>query len=331
VNHGTPERSVAAGVGRLLPWLLLLVVSADWLALRTQALSHPPWVLAVLVAALVIALLGRFVGVTWSLRTRWPHRAAASSAQLLLLGGLLLALGAGFANWARGLQGFVVLHEGETIPLHQGSHLQELETGPLASLEEMDLVITLLELELVPEGDEAFRPRTILRVGRADGEPVRLEVSSRAAAASGDLRFYQGAFGFAPRIVITHEEKTVFDRVVPFTTERRGRSGVSFAGHFTVEKEGLEVRGAVHLPEGLSGHPSLSAVLTREGRPLGRGSLLPGRFAELREGYRLGFAGLKKWSEIDVSRRNFGGLVRLGAGLALLGGVSWPLAWWRGW
>jgi hypothetical protein len=331
VNAGAAERSVVAGVGRWLPWVLLLTVVADWLALRTQALSHPPWVLAVLVAALVVALLGRFLGVAGSLRANWRARASSSAAQLLLLGGLLLALGAGFANWARGLQGFVVLHEGETIPLHQGSHLQQFDAGPLASLEEMDVVVTLLELELVPGGGDAFYPRSILRVGRAGEDPVRLAVSPRTVAVSRDLRFYQGAFGFAPRIVITRDDRTVFDRVVPFTTERRGESGVSFEGHFTVEKERLELRGAVHLPEGLSGHASLSAALSHDGTPLGLGSLQPGHFAELGDRYRLGFAGLKKWSEIDVSRRNFGGLVRLGAGLALLGGVSWPLAWWRGW
>jgi hypothetical protein len=309
---------------------LLLIACADWLALKTQALSHPPWILAVLAAALVVVLLGRFVSVSRALWLGAGPRSAIS-AQLLLLGGLLVALGAGFANWAFGLQGFVVLHEGETIPLHGGSHLQQFDTGPLASLEEMDLVVTLVELELVPEGGEAFHPRSILRVGRTGEEPIRLAVSTRAAAVSRDLRFYQGAFGFAPRIVITRDDRAVFDRVVPFTTERRGDSGVSFDGHFTVEKEGLELRGAVHLAEGLRGHASLNAELTHDGTPLGRGSLRPGHFAELRDGYRLGFAGLKKWSEIDVSRRHFGGLVRLGAGLALLGGVAWPLAWWRGW
>jgi len=330
VNVTDPERSVAVGVREWLPWLLLLLTCADWFALRTGALRHPPWILAALAAALVVALLGRVVIVSRALWLRAGPRGAVS-AQLLLLGGLLVALGAGFANWALGLQGFVVLHEGETIPLHRGSHLQEFETGPLASLEEMDLVVTLEELELVSMGGEAFYPLSHLRVGRAGDEPARLAVSSRAAGVSRGLRFYQGAFGFAPRIVITRDERTVFDRVVPFTTERKGESGVSFDGHFTVAEDNLEVRGSVDLPQGLNGHASLVVALTREGSPLGRGALSPGHFAELRDGYRLGFAGLRKWSEIDISRRHFGNVVLLGGGLALLGGLAWPLAWWRGW
>jgi hypothetical protein len=330
VNAGSGKGTLAASLWSGLAWLLLLAAVADWLALRTRLLSHPPWVLALLAAALGMALLGSFATAAWALRTRWPKRALAGVARLVFLGGLLLALGAGFANWALGLQGFVVLHEGETIPLHRGSHLQHFNAGPLASLEEMDVVITLVGLELVPEGGDTFHPRSKLQVARADGATARVEVSPRTVARSGVLRFYQGAFGFAPRIVITRGEETLFDRVVPFTTERHGESGVSFHGSFTVEKEGLEVRGAVHLAEDLRGHATLNAALIHDGTPLGRGTLEPGHFAELADGYRLGFAGLRKWSEIDVSRRHFGNLVRLGAGLALLGGVSWPLAGWRG-
>jgi hypothetical protein len=330
VNAGSGKRTVAASLWSGLPWLLLLAAVADWLALRTRLLSHPPWVLAVLAALLLLALLGSFGTAAWTLRAGWPAHALAGGARLVFLGGLLLALGAGFVNWALGLQGFVVLHEGETIPLHRGSHLQHFDAGPLASLQEMDLVVTLVELELVPEGGDSFHPRSLLQVARAGEEPDRVEVSPRTAARSGPLRFYQGAFGFAPRIVITRGEETVFDRVVPFTTERHGESGVSFHGHLTVEKEGLELRGAVRLAEGLRGHATLDAALTHDGTPLGRGTLEPGHFAELADGYRLGFVGLRKWSEIDVSRRHFGDLVRLGAGLALLGGVSWPLARWRG-
>ena len=314
----------------LLPWLLLLITVADWFALRTRALAHPPWVLAALAAAVSLAFLGRLATVASGLFEGGRCRGAAL-AQMVFLGGLLLALGAGSANWALGLRGFVVLHEGQTVPLHRGSHLGAFEAGPLASIEEMDLVVTLEEVELVPVGGEGFYPISRLRAGRAGEEPVRLEVSRRAVARSGALLFYQGAFGFAPRIVITRGERTLFDRVVPFTTERRGPSGVSFEGHFTVEGEGLEARGSVNLPDGLDGHASLAVTLTHEGALLGRGTLLPGHFAELRDGYRVGFAGLKKWSEIDLSRRSYRDVVLVGAGLALVGGLSWPLARWRKW
>ena len=49
----------------------------------------------------------------------------------------------------------------------------------------------------------------------------------------------------------------------------------------------------------------------------------------IEEGYRIGFAGLEKWSEVDVSRRTYGGAVLAGAALALAGAVLWPIAAWR--
>jgi hypothetical protein len=163
---------------------------------------------------------------------------------------------------------------------------------------------------------------------------VRLHVAPLESDSSGSLRFFQGAFGFAPRIVILHEETTLFDRVVPFVTERQGASGISFEGRFTLESERLDVQGVIdlaNLDEALRGHAILHLEVSQDGLPLGSGSLRPGHFAEIEKGYRIGFAGLEKWSEVDIMRRNYGQVVVAGAALALAGALLWPVARWRHW
>ena len=145
------------------------------------------------------------------------------------------------------------------------------------------------------------------------------------------LRLISAARYRAPFVVAKGE--TAFDRTVPFTTRRRGAAGITFDGLFTIASERLLVAGSVDLAsldEGLRGHATLHLEVRREGVLLGGGSLLPGHFAEIAEGYRIGFVGLEKWSEIDLSRRTYGGFVLAGAGVALLGGALWPVARWRG-
>jgi hypothetical protein len=299
--------------------VLALIAVADWLALKTRAFSHPPWILAALATGVGLLLLVDLGLNVRKVRARRDRKATAWG-QILFLSGILVMLGSGMANWVLALQGFVILTEGEAVP---GSHLQELEAGPLSSIEEMDLVLMLEELELIPAGEESFYSRP--------GDETTIRLSPQESGTVGSLRFFQGAFGFAPRIVITEGDYTVFDRLVPFTTERRGPTGVLFLGHFTVGEKSLDVRGSVNLPEGIRGHATLDLVVSREGRVLGRGALLPGHFAELSEGYRVGFAGLKKWSEIDVSRIHYGPVVMVGALLALAGALFWLLAGWRDW
>jgi hypothetical protein len=304
------------------------MAAGDWLALKTGAVSHPPWILAVLVGGTALALIGRLCALILDLKRR-RREWLSGSAQIVFLMGVLVALSGGMLNWALGLQGFVVLHEGEAVPLHGGGHLQELDTGPLSSIEDMNLVMMLEELEIVPVTADAFYPVSRLRVDREKVPSSKMAVSSQQVGVSGSLRFYQGAFGYAPRIVITEDGKTVFDKIVPFTTERRGETGISFLGHFKLENEGLDVQGEVHLPEGLRGHATLSLAMKRRDEPLGQGVLLPGHFADISGNYRVGFAGLRKWSEIDIARRSYGTFVVTGAGLALLSGVFWSLARWH--
>jgi hypothetical protein len=198
----------------------------------------------------------------------------------------------------------------------------------------MDVALLLEELELVAAGSGNFFPRSHVLVTHSEDVPVMLTLDRNSAGTTGSLRFFQGAFGFAPRIVILKNDEELFDRVVPFTTRIREQAGISFTGTFTVEEEQLHVDGTVDLDsldEGMRGHATLTLSVARAGRMLGRGRLIPGHFAEIDEGYRIGFAGLEKWSEIDVSRRHYGGAVLAGAIVALAGAVLWPVAGWRRW
>lgn len=314
--------------------LLFLTASvADWIALRTGRANHPPWILAALVAgALVFFGLCALTLVV----DLWRERQARGrrSAELAMIGGILVALVAGFVNWARGLQGFVILNEGEAVHLEGGSELQVFEAGPLARLEEMGIRLELHKVELAPAPDGGFFPLSRFAFTTEAGETEILEVSPMQGAESGKLLFAQGAFGFAPQIVILREGEVLFDRVVPFLTRLEGPRGVAFEGHFTLEKQDLGVAGTIDLAsldEALRGHSTLVLSLEYQDSIIGSGPLQPGHFASLEEGFRVGFVGLEKWSEIDVFRRNYARVVLAGALVALLGLLAWPVAVWRGW
>ena len=308
-------------------WVLLGLAVADLVALKAGWGDHPAVFLAILFAITMLALGLRWVAIVRELLSRPKRR--TTWAALVATAGILVALSGGMANWALGLQGFAILTERETVPLHGGSALQEFESGPFAPIREMDFHVALDELELTPAGPTGFRPVSILRVWAGDGEPGTLRVTPTTRARFRSLWFLQGAFGFAPRIVIIREDgdsKTVFDRVVPFTTERHGPTGLSFEGSFTIGTENLHVEGMVDLEsldEAMRGHATLDLTVARDGSPLGRGRLLPGHFASIDGGYRIGFAGLEKWSEIVISRRDHGDVVRVGTVLAAIGGLLW--------
>jgi hypothetical protein len=308
-------------------WVLLGAAVADLALLKAGWIAHSSGILAVLFALAILAF-----GLRWLVLAREvlsePGRPSEWAA-LAGATGILLALGGGTANWALGLQGFAILAEQESVPLYGGAALQEFESGPMARIEEMDLHLALDELELTPSGKETFHPTSLLRVWAADDEPTALRVTPNTRARFGSLWFLQGAFGFAPRIVILHGEdasRTVFDRVVPFTTQRHGPTGLSFSGAFNIASEDLAVEGWVDLQsldEAMRGHAILELTVARQNELLGSGRLLPGHFAELDDGYRVGFAGLEKWSEIVISRRNYGSFVLAGTLLASVGGLLW--------
>ncbi len=312
---------------------LLVAAVVAWSSWRVGWLPLPPKLFALLVLALMAACSTALVLQILDLRRGRQTAARAMAAGCLMLG-LLTATTGGFANWLFSLQGVVMLTELEGVPLSRTGHLQEFDAGPLSHVDEMRMTLQLEELNLARAPENSFLPVSRLRLAR-EALPLEIvEVAPGKSARVGSLVFHQGAFGFAPRIVIVKKGETVFDKFVPFTTGRSGSRGVAFQGEFTIEKEHLAVSGAVSLEsldERMKGHETLGLRVTRGGRLLGAGELLPGHFADLEDGYRIGFAGLKKWSEIDISRRNYPAPIFAGLGLLLLGTVLWPLAVWRGW
>lgn len=312
---------------RGLAAVLFAVLVLCWLGYRTGRLAIAPGVLAAGAAVLLGLLAAEMVGTVRGM-VRSGERRGPAVGRLMLVAGLVLAGGGGLANWLLSVQGFVILGAPDAVPLAGGRHLQELEAGPLARPAELDVVLQLEKLELEPTSG-GFVPESRLRVQRPSGPVEVLSVRPGSSARSGPLWFHQGAFGFAPRIVILRDGATVFDREVPFTTTSHGGGRVSFDGEFTIEREELHVAGRVDLStldEAMRGHAALQLRLARGGRDLGEGRLLPGHFATLDDGYRVGYAGLGTWSEIDISRRGYAGAVLGGCGLALAGMLWWAVA-----
>lgn len=317
---GAPTRPRAI-LRAALASLAALAVAA-WVSFKL-GIAVPPASIAAL-AASTLALIAAEATLNLAAAVHGPLRTLAA-ARAATLAGVLLAGGAGLINWARGIQGFVVLSEGGTVAL--GGELQELDAGPFADLTELDAAIRLERVDLVPASD-GFLPESHLAVLRAGRPDAPLVVRPGRAGADGPLRLYQGAFGFAPRVVVAVGGRTVLDRAVPFTTRREGM-GVAFEGAFEVADEGLAVRGAVSLDalDGqMRGHPRLAVEVRRGDAVLGAGELSPGHFAELDGGVRVGFVGVDRWSEVDVARRSERPLVFGGAALAAAGLVTWTAA-----
>jgi hypothetical protein len=318
---------------RLASAALLVALVGLWLAMRRGGIPMVPSLFAAgvgvfmlfAVAWLVSTVAGAFKG---------RIRPITATAEILVGAGLLAVSGGGMTNWALGLQGNVVLLEGDRTPLSKTSQLLAFDAGPLARMREMRGILELVELGLVPEGG-GFLPESRLRFVRGHGEvPRELKLGPGAPAVDGSLRFYQGAFGFAPRIVVVKDGRTVLDEKIPFRTQQTAPGLLRFEGEFEVASEGLQIQGAISLEglnENMKGHPKLGLIVRKGGRNLGGGELMPGHFAEIAEGYRVGFAGMTRWSEIDISRRNYPLPILVGAGVALLGLCLWPLAAWRGW
>jgi len=306
---------LGAGLLTLLAATTLIAFKRDWVPMW-------PSVLATEVALLALLLLGIVVltAVDWRRRRLGPR---AALARLLIASGLLLVTGAGLANWLFSVQGYLILTEGDVVPLSHGRHLEDLDRGPWSDPDELDVALELARVDLVPAEAGAFFPEAKLLVRRNQGPAEELQVEGNGWAASGPLRFHGGAFGFAPRIVVEKKEGgVVFDRTVPFRCRRDGPNGIRFEDELTIAKEELRLRGAVVLdqldPE-MKGHPRLAIELWHDGTLLGNGLLLPGHAADLGGEWRVGFAGLGKWIELDVSRRSYPDAIRLGLVLAALG------------
>ena len=320
---------------RLVPLLrwsvaaLLVLAVAAWFAVRRLGVL-PPYAVAALAAAVLVAAAAAFAADLASLASQ---RRLATAASALVFGGVLLAGGAGLVGWTRSVQGYALLAEGEPLSIASVADLQKHWGGPLGSVEELRGTLLLEKLSLAP-AERGFSPvsRVVLRA--ASGATSTVEVTPVAPASLGTLRLHQGAFGFAPRLVVLREGRTLLDQHVPFRTRVLEDRAVAFDGEVDVPSEDVHVAGEVDissLDERMRGHPTLYVRIQKGGKEIGGGELRPGHSAELEGGYRIVYAGLRRWSEIDVRRRGPVGWVRVGLYLAAAGLLLWPLAAWRRW
>jgi len=308
-------------VARIVFLTLLVVTLAYFGAVRARWVMPEPWILASLVLALCAWLVGELAGAV-ALRARQKLEWVPFLGRASLALGALLVFAGGLANWAFSLRGLVILGEEEEAPFFHGQHLQEFESGPLSDVREMDLVLRLDRVKVEPAENGKFKPLSDLRLTRKGKAVHYFQLTPGLAVSDGTLKFHHGVFGYAPRIVITQGKETLFDKVVPFLTLREEKGQFVFIGEFTVSQYGLRVEGEVSLDsldEDMRGHPSLAVRVERGGRVLGSGVLSMGHFAELAEGHRVGFAGLKRWAEIDISRKYYPQPMIAGASLFALG------------
>ncbi len=300
---------VGLGVGSVV---LLALARLEWLPV-------PPAVLASSVGAFMVGLTVELVKDAITLARVRGGRLARTGRAVAVLGALLF-FGGGLVNWLFSLQGYLIVTEGEGVPLGHREHLGELEKGPLADLAELGMVLELVKVELEPHG-QSFVPLSTLALATPGHSKEQIHLKGSRDVRVGSLRLQQGAFGFAPRIVILHNGETVLDKYVPFTTQGEG-GRFNFFGSFSVSRDRLKVDGSVlvdSLDEEGRGHARLGLTVHQSGQLLGTGELKPGYFADLDQGFRIGFAGLKHWVEIDLSRRNYSGPMLAGLMLCLCG------------
>jgi hypothetical protein len=332
------ERLVEPGERGLFRTLLrglilgaIFAFAGDLVGFRSGWWSHPAWGFAALGAVALAALSVELLLTIHELRRREGRIARAGRA--LAIAGLLAMAASGSANWLLRLEGYTILKEREAVPLTSGKHLLRFEPGPLADASELDVVLQLTELELLPAGG-GFWPEARLEVAPRSGAPSTLVLRQDRSATSGTLRFHLGAFGFAPRIVLLRDGETLFDQTVMFETRRLGAEAITFASDVPVGREGLVVNGEVRvtgMDERMKGHPQLRVRVQKDGVLLGEGELLPGHFAEIGGGYRVGLAGLTRWAEIIVSRRSYGVAIFAGVAMLTAGLALWSMAAWRRW
>jgi hypothetical protein len=309
--------------------LALLAAALAWLAaMKTGRVPVRPGSFALLVGALLLT-----VGAVLALAVRrslpaGPGRPFAV-AEALAAAGLLLVGGGGLANWLLGYQGFVVVLEREPVRLSRAEQLNAFEAGPLGRLHDLDLTIGLARLALTSNGPGQFSARSRLKVLDASGVERAVELAPGAAARIGSLVLRQGAFGFCPRITVTVDGKTVHDGLVFFRTLREGPDGLAFVGELDLAGPKLRLDGVVtleNLDGEMRGHPSLQLTVRRDGGPVRAVGLQPGKATEVVPGVVVSFTGLRRWAEIDFSRRTYALPIWLGLGMlgasALLGTLA---------
>lgn len=290
---------------------------------RAQGPTRYGWLLTLATfagAALAAMLISSVVAAV-----RGPRRSSPVAEATCALGGLLLLAG-GLINVTAGIYGAVVVLEREPVRLDRREELAAYQAGPLASQRDLEITLALDRLRLAAADGDRFTATSALKVLDASGTEKGLVVSPGKNASFGAFEFLQGTFGFAPKVVVMRGTSRVLDTYVPFRTMREGADGVAFLEDFEVGGERLLVHGAItleDLSDDMKGHPALELAVEQDGAPLGRGKLRPGEFVDLERGLRVGFGGMKRWSEIMFTRHRYPRTVRTGVALIALGGLAW--------
>lgn len=283
------------------------------------------------VATIVLVLGVAWTGAAALAARRGPRRVAAIGEALLAAGISLVAAG-GLANWAFGMQGLVVLFERQPHAVHGPADLEAFSGGPLADAGALDFTLALARLRFAPAGKDGFKALSELKLLDATGEERALSVQVGRAAVHRDLVLHQGAFGFSPHLVVAAGGQKVFDEFVPFRTVVDGRGGVGFVGDLEVPAAKLAIRGRItleDLDDEMRGHPTLELELREGEGPVQGITLKPGEVADLGRRVRVGFTGLSRWAEIDLSHRTYPVPILAGAALFVIGALLWPLGAWR--
>jgi hypothetical protein len=311
---------------------LFLAAASYLLMVKADVIQPRPALLASIVVGLLCVAVAWGVAIAASPGSR-TGTASAIGEGFVALGMALVAVG-GLANWALAMQGFVVLFERQPVQLGRGAALGAFTHGPLADLGELELTLALARLRFEPHGPGGFRAVSALRILDTNNVESSATVERSRPAERGSIFFRQGSFGFAPRISVYAGRTLLRDEWAPLRTIREGPDGIGFTGVVELPEHGLLLRVALQLDslnEEMKGHPVLELTVQREGKPIGGGTLKPGFSADLEGGYRVVFGGLKRWSEIDITRRSYPLPILLGLSLMLAGALLWPLAAWRGW
>lgn len=309
-------------------WLVLAVAAADLIAFRSGIFRHEPWIIGLLAVSASIFFLARLLQLITQMATD-HHRRWSRATEALALAGVLLALGAGTTNWMMRLQGYVVLQEGDVVPLADSNHLAKLDAGPFSSRDELELLVGLEEVELVTRPDGSFHPTSLLQIYRQGEKPRKINVSTFASARVGSLRLFQGAFGYSPRLVLERDGVLVFDEIHILETLREGER-LSFTGRREADDDCPELKISIDLSvldERMRGHPELRLELRDSGELLSAGQIRLGHSVALDGGLSITFAGLQSWSEIDLQRRNYRSWVLAGLSLVLVGALARLVAW----
>jgi hypothetical protein len=305
-------------------------VLACLIVLARVGIQGPPVAVAAGTGVLAAgAAAAAFVLAAWRLRAPSGRRGRDFGEALGMAGVFLLAL-AGFANWAFEYRALMVLQEGEQVML-DGAHLDAEASGPLGGRIRPNGSLRLEKVRWVVAEDGFLAESDLRYASPAGGTNELTIVSGRSSARVGGVFLHQGAFGFVPRIVVSHDRKKLYERWTPIHSRFEPGRAVAFEETIDIEPDvTLSVGVSLdRLDEEMKGHPVLGLQLRRGQEVIGAGELLPGHGADLREGWHVGFAGLRRWSEIDIVSEPHRRTALLGASMAVVGGIVFALAAWR--